>query len=937
MARICIVTEELPHVGRTGGIGAAMHELALVLAEAGHSVDLLYYNLSEADAERLALAEQIYAQSRIRMTVLDWRKYIDGQPTPRAVSFAIYRTLTSNPYSYDFVHFPDYKGLGFYSQLAKLQGLAFPSTHFVVQIHGPTRWTIEANNSFFSNEEQLAIDYMEMRSIALADKVVAPSQYIATWVNDHLLKAPREITVIRNLCGDLKRQISSMKPAPSGPAPSERKLLREIVVFGRHEDRKGIDIACQALSRVSNDLAEALVSVSFIGNMGMVSGQSSLIYLHEASKNWGFNFDFHFDLSRDDVAAYLFGRDDVLVLVPSPHENSPYAVLEPLMLGVPVLFSSDGGAKELIDECDWLDACCTMSVPSLTAKLREKLVGGVRPIRLAVENASVAEQWRQFHSSVAQLVAATGEAKPSPLVTVGITHYERPEKLFDAVLSIIKQDYDRIELIVCDDGSQSDKAIAGLSHLEVILRRVGGRLVRRENGYLGAARNSVLAEAKGDFVIFLDDDDIAAPNMVSTLVRAASRSGADAVSCLNYYMPENRRGEVIVHSDIIERVSYFPLGGPIALSPEQNAFGSATALFRREAVLRVGGYSEVYGVGHEDYELYINLAIAGCKIEVCPEPLFFYEVGRPSMVSATSLVRNFNRCFQPFAENLPSDMVDYVNLAAGRSAFANQQKRNVWLNDQKPGRELRHELMSTQPSLTRCLKLAAKLAEKEGNRQAAAAFRSGMALKEALSHNKFNDALPKLARNRPKNFRAKKLGAYGEHLSKSLIEARFLFALGRGRDALSYIDDYVGTHGVTRDLILTVAENVEHIDALKDEAAYKAILAEIKDAYTSDIVADAIAGAVVAGLTGDEALARAALDAAIESDSQDYLRSNGDVAEAVTSGTTDALRHFIEFGAIEGRGGFERTIKAYRVLTSNAKLRNLSHRGVNGSLAAIAQ
>lgn len=933
MARICIVTEELPYVGRTGGIGAAMHEVALVLAKAGHRVDLLYHNVSGADADRLERAQALYAQSSIRMMTLDCRKFIDAEATPRAVSFAVYRTLTSVAYPYDFVHFADYKGFGFYPLLAKHQGLAFSATQFVVQLHGPTRWTIEANSSFFTHEEQLAIDFMESRSIELADKVVAPSQYIADWVNKHMLANPRDIAVIRNLCGDLQARVGPERAAPKDSATTTP--LREIVIFGRHEDRKGIDIACQALSRISKQLDEARVSVSFIGNTGIVSGQSSLIYLHEASLKWDFPFAFHFGLSRDDVAAYLADRDDVLVVVPSPYENSPYTVLETLIVGAPLLCSSEGGARELIDERDRESACTSMSITSLAESLLEKLGTGIRPARLSEDDSAVAEKWNNFHAQIPDEREAVAHSDIDPLVTVGITHFERPAKLFDAVLSIIKQDYDRIELIVCDDGSRSKDALSALEHIEVVLSRVGGRLVRRKNGYLGAARNSILAEATGEYVIFLDDDDIAAPNMVSTLVGAAHRSKADVISCLNYFMPEGRRGEVLVDPDGDFKVSYFPLGGPLSLSTEQNVFGSATALFRREAVLSVGGYTEIYGVGHEDYELYINLAIAGHRIEVCPEALFFYEVGRPSMVSATSLVRNFNRCFHPIAANMPQIMVDYVNLSAGRTAYINQRNRSFWLNDQKSTRALRHEIMSDQLPLERSLELAAQLAEQESNRHAAAAFRAGLDLQAAIDRQRSDHPPLKQAHRNPSAYRAFRRSSAAPTMARSLMEARFLFALDRGQDALHYIEDYIGTRGVSADLILALAENINQFAALRNDPRQKAIVAEIKRAHNASIVPDAVTGAAVAGLTGDEALAREVLDAAIDADGSDYLLSNGDVAEAVANGFTDPLRHFLEFGMAERRGGFGRTLKSYALLTSNAKLSTLSHRGITPSLAAM--
>lgn len=931
MARVCIITEELPHVGRTGGIGAAMHELALSLSANGHHVDLLYHNVSGASDEVLDRAKDIYSESRIRLIVLNCAPHIDCDPTPRAVSYSIYRTLSESAYEYDFVHFPDYKGLAFFPLLAKHQGLAFPSTQFVVQVHGPTRWTIEANGTFFSHEEQVSIDYMERRTIELADKVVAPSAYIADWVNDRLLKNPRDISVIKNLCGDLP--VNAMAPDTHQASERSPNKIREIVIFGRHEDRKGIDIACQALSRLSKRLGKEEILVSFIGNMGQVAGQNSLIYLHEVSKNWMFNFDFHFGLNRDDVAAYLHGRDDALVIIPSPYENSPYTVLETLMLGAPLICSIEGGAKELIDERDWELACCTMSAKALAQKIAQTISNGAFPARIAEANADIIKKWCAFHAPIAPENVALDKSEFCPLVTVGITHYERPKKVIDAITSIIKQDYTNIEILVCDDGSSSDDTIEALSRIEVMLNRVGGKLLRRENGYLGAARNTILANATGEYVIFLDDDDIAAGNMVSTLVAAAHRTKVDAVSCLNIFMPESLRGDVLIGAFHNTKVSYFPLGGPVSLSAEQNVFGSATALFSRQALQKVGGYTEVYGVGHEDYELYIRLAIAGCQIEVCPEPLFFYEVGRPSMISSTSLVRNFNRCFEPIAEHMPPEMIDYVNLNAGRTAYRNQHNRAWWLNSQKPTSEIRHELQNQEMTIERALERAETLAQEEGNHQAAGGFRAGLMLKEAIRRRLEGEELRPRNQKKRKDLSNIKAKSSLPLRDQYLFDARFLLAMGRADDAVPFLQKYADEIGATEDLLTSLAEGGSELVAVADRSEISSIVKTIEVAYMEGELGAFAAGARLASLFENESLARCVLDAAIAIDVEEYVLANEDVAGS----GIEPFEHFVQFGFAEGRLGFARTLEAFELLSARGAMPRFVHRGLTRYTIAAAE
>ena len=267
----------------------------------------------------------------------------------------------------------------------------------------------------------------------------------------------------------------------------------------------------------------------------------------------------------------------------------------------------------------------------------------------------------------------------SPRVTFAITHHERPKKLVDAILSAVCQTYSNFEILVVDDGSKSEATLADLRHIEGLLDRVGGRLVRQENAYLGAARNTAVREATGEFICFLDDDDIAMPELVQTLVTAIVSMEADAVNCMNLFMEESVRSEVLARSDLAPtKVHYVPLGGPLSLAPTENCLGAATAIFRRSALLEIGGYSEIKGVGHEDYELYLRLVQAGKRVSVVPMPLYYYEVGRPSMLSRTSLSRNFRRCFDVVDTRTNSDAWrDVVGLNVGKGVAINAHKPPV--------------------------------------------------------------------------------------------------------------------------------------------------------------------------------------------------------------------------------------------------------------------
>jgi glycosyltransferase involved in cell wall biosynthesis len=99
------------------------------------------------------------------------------------------------------------------------------------------------------------------------------------------------------------------------------------------------------------------------------------------------------------------------------------------------------------------------------------------------------------------------------LVTVVIPAYNAEAYIGKALGSALGQTYEPLEIIVVDDGSSDDTS--------GIVRRAGSRvrLLRQENLGSGAARNRALAEARGDFVAFLDSDDVWHPRKLEFQIR----------------------------------------------------------------------------------------------------------------------------------------------------------------------------------------------------------------------------------------------------------------------------------------------------------------------------------------------------------------------------------------------------------------------------------
>lgn len=920
MKKICLVTEELAGAGRSGGIGAAFKEMALLLATKEYVVDILFYDAAKTSEESREKAKDFYLAHGVKLVFIDVARFSDNLDGIRSVSYAIYKTLKEK--SYDFIHFHDYKGIGFYSCEAKRQGLAFKETKLVVQLHGPTRWTIEANSTFFTHEDQLLIDFMERKSIEWADEIVSPSAYLLDWLNksffkESSLKTPSR--VIKNLCRGIINEVAR-EALTSSSIKEENNKFNELIFFGRHEERKGIAAACDALDLLAEFLEKESVKVSFIGQPGFINGQPSSIYFIERSKNWKFDLNFHFGLDRSGAARYLALANNSLVIIPSAYENSPYTVLEALALKKPILCSIDGGGGELISEKDKEFTLCKMSGVDLSAAIINIYDEGLRYAEMAEPIEKVELAWLNFHKE---------EYVPeppllniyNPLVTVGITHYERADKVIDAVVSILKQTYSNFEIILVDDGSKKEETLIVLSYLESVLGRSGGKIIRQENSYLGAARNAVLKAAKGEYLIFLDDDDLAMPKMIETLVQAALKSNSDVVSCLNIFMPLEKRAEVLSGSSKKEQVSYFPLCGPLSLSPEQNVFGSATGLLRTEVVRKINGYTELRNVGHEDYELYIRLAQSGAKFAICPEPLFYYEVGRPSMISRTSMMHNFKRCFN--ALDFSSDKTswsDYINLGVGRKCHVDSNNRIWWLNSQTSNAHIRNELMIQAADSEKYIELSVRLSIEENNYLAAKAFSNAWSFKNKLAAPEIEDKplfVAELMGTGVTGF-TDKPKRESLIISRELADIRVDLALGRVRIAIDKLSSYLDEKAVLPAEIQVVLSELVSAKLKEEEfVGYKKLLDKFLNSRisksTNNVEVTFLQLFVKAGFYDK---AQIVLKRIYDLDVKDYLQSHADVKAISESGAVSPLDHYLVYGRNEGRYGFNRCLSVLSKIES---------------------
>ncbi|MBW3091722.1 glycosyltransferase [Bifidobacterium sp. 82T10] len=117
----------------------------------------------------------------------------------------------------------------------------------------------------------------------------------------------------------------------------------------------------------------------------------------------------------------------------------------------------------------------------------------------------------------------------SPLASIIVPVYNVERYLDECISSIVDQTYRNLDIIIVDDVSP-DRCPELCDRWEEKDKRI--RVIHRErNGGLSAARNSGIDARRGEYVSFVDSDDVIAPKMIETLVNDALAYDADIVSC----------------------------------------------------------------------------------------------------------------------------------------------------------------------------------------------------------------------------------------------------------------------------------------------------------------------------------------------------------------------------------------------------------------------
>jgi glycosyltransferase involved in cell wall biosynthesis len=206
-------------------------------------------------------------------------------------------------------------------------------------------------------------------------------------------------------------------------------------------------------------------------------------------------------------------------------------------------------------------------------------------------------------------------------VSVIIPTYNRAALVAEAVASVLAQTWQDFEILVVDDASTDGTGEALAPYADRI------RLIRREaRGGVSAARNSGIGAARGEWLAFLDSDDLWLPEKLA-------RQMAFLAAHPDLWLCQTEETWVRRGVRVNQPQTHRKIGGEIFFQSLERCMVSPSAvILHRRLIEAHGGFDEALPAA-EDYDLWLRLSWR-YEVGLVPEPLIIKRGGRHDQLSA---------------------------------------------------------------------------------------------------------------------------------------------------------------------------------------------------------------------------------------------------------------------------------------------------------------
>ncbi len=662
-ARVCIATYEILGPSKNGGIGTAYHSLATTLAAANHRVTILYLWAGRSGEAEMRYWESQFRELGITFVPLRASSGIHGVPDCMHVAFDAHSWLRKQ--QFDIIHFPELHGHAYYCVLAKRQGLDFHRTTLCIGTHSPISWIREQNKEGPYSPDELEMDFMERRCVALADVVVSPSQYMLGWMRRNGFVLPAQCYVQQNIAPS--QSVAAMnwkKREPFQKTP-------ELVFFGRLEARKGISLFCDALDLLKRENLPPF-GVTFLGKNGRIDRQDGAGYIRARAEQWTFPCRILTDYGRDAALQFLAEDAGRIAVIPSFEDNLPNTVMECLAVDIPFLAAKSGGIPELIALSDVERTTFPPDSAQLARRLTLAIRNGVAVAKPAIEPEENRSRWLNWHAALASDPdhhgeLSAGRQSAQPLVTVCLNYRGNCELLQHSLDSVRRQTYERLEVLLCD--CTAEKEEGQLQRVAQNFDSKNWRILRT-----GASCNSVpIAEATGEYILFIEGSDYLAQDAISVFVSVANQIRADVLTC---FLAHFSGAEEPAEENLLGHCLF--LGCAAVSGVFRNYFGQRAVFVKKDTLMRLGGFPVSSPREIADWEFLARAVLMDSRMDVVPVPLAWCPIFDQSGSNVPVVYHRQLQAIIPYAQAMPPALRDLPKAAMTMGLHHNHLLRRFY-------------------------------------------------------------------------------------------------------------------------------------------------------------------------------------------------------------------------------------------------------------------
>lgn len=251
------------------------------------------------------------------------------------------------------------------------------------------------------------------------------------------------------------------------------------------------------------------------------------------------------------------------------------------------------------------------------------------------------------------------------LVSIIIPTYARPANLKRAINSCLIQSYQNFEIIVIDDNNSNTEYRA---ETELLMNNFEDKRIiyikhdHNRNG--AAARNTGIKVSKGNYIAFLDDDDVFLPTKIEEQVRFLEKMPADYGGCYCGYSFKYKKWYLGNSPSPLQEgdLEYELLAGKFSFGT------SSTLLIKKEVVIELNGFDESF-IRHQDIE-FVARMLSKYKIGAISDRLLVKHeedfLNRPSSLSLKKTKEHFLNTFRnriiSYSKEKQVEIYDFHNL-----------------------------------------------------------------------------------------------------------------------------------------------------------------------------------------------------------------------------------------------------------------------------------